>query len=157
MRYINKNEPKMYDNILIPYDGSDEAKKGAMNGIELAAAVDAQVHALYVIDLPGVPRALSIRDNEEEVRREYEEYAQEVLSEACELAATHDVDCREVTRTGSPSEEITDYAETADVDVIAIGSAYRGKVGALIGGTAEKVVRSSTTPVITHRMDADSI
>ncbi|ERG96822.1 MAG: universal stress protein UspA related nucleotide-binding protein [Haloquadratum walsbyi J07HQW2] len=150
-------ESKMYDTILIPYDGSDEAKKGATNGIELAAAVDAQVHALYVIDLPGVPRALSIRDNEEEVRKEYGEYAEKVLEEACELAAAHDVTCQEVTRTGSPSEEITDYAEMADIDVIAMGSAYRGKVGSLIGGTAEKVFRSSTTPVITHRMSADNI
>ena len=31
----------MYDQILIPYDGSAESEKGAINGIELAAALDA--------------------------------------------------------------------------------------------------------------------
>ena len=49
----------MYDTILVPYDGSDEGRKGAVHGIELAAALGADIHALYVIDLPGAPRALS--------------------------------------------------------------------------------------------------
>ena len=55
----------MYDHILVPYDGSDEARRGAEHGIELAEALDATVHALYVIDLPGTPRALALRDDEE--------------------------------------------------------------------------------------------
>ena len=55
----------MYDDILLPYDGSREARKGAEHGIGLAASLGATVHAMYVIDLPGVPRAMSIRDDEE--------------------------------------------------------------------------------------------
>jgi nucleotide-binding universal stress UspA family protein len=54
-------------------------------------------------------------------------------------------------RSGSPGEEIVDYAKDEGMDVIVLGSAYRGKWGALLGSTAEKVVRTAETPVVTVR------
>jgi nucleotide-binding universal stress UspA family protein len=143
----------MYDNILLPYDGSKEARKGAEHGIGLAAALGATVHALYVIDLPGAPRALSIRDDEEQMREEYHEYGEEVTGELCGMAADRDVECASVIKTGAPAEEIVAYAEEEGMDAIVIGSAYRGTFRALLGSTAEKVVRTSEVPVITTRME----
>ena len=58
-------------------------------------------------------------------------------------------------KSGSVHEEIADYAEDEDIDVIVMGTAYRGKMGALFGGEAEKVVRTSTVPVTTVRMRDD--
>ena len=58
-------------------------------------------------------------------------------------------------RSGSPSEEIVDFADTEEMDVVVMGSAYRGKLGNLLGGTTDRVVRSSAVPVITHRMSAE--
>jgi len=147
----------MYEQILIPYDGSDEAKKGATHGIELAAALDADVHALYVIDLPGAPRALALRDDEEQMREEYREYGEDILGGISDLAAEHGVDCTEVMRTGAPSEEIVDYAKDEGLDAIVMGSAFRGTLGGLVGGTMDKVVRSATVPVITQRMRMDEV
>lgn len=143
----------MYDRILIPTDGSKEAKKGTEHGIGLAAAVGATVHALYVIDLPGSPRALSLRDDEESMRAEYQEYGEEVTSAVCEAAAAAGVDCETEIKTGAPSEEIVQYAEGEGMDAIVIGSAYQGKFRALLGGTADRVVRTSTVPVITTRIE----
>jgi nucleotide-binding universal stress UspA family protein len=147
----------MYDRILIPYDGSEEAEKGAVHGIELAAALGSEVTALYVIDLPGAPRALSLRDDEEELRERYREYGEGVLDELCGIAAEHGVDCSTALRTGSVAEEITDYAQQEGMDAIVMGSAYRGVVGSLLGGTAEKVVRTARVPVVTQRMKAEEV
>lgn len=147
----------VYDNMLIPYDGSDEAKKSAKHGLELAAALDSTVHALYVMDLPGVPRALSLRDDEEILRQEYEDYGERVLAEICDIAEDHGVNCVTAKRTGSVSDEIVEYADEEEMDAIVMGSAYRGKIGNLLGGTADKVVRSATVPVITHRMKIDEL
>ncbi|RLM53856.1 universal stress protein [Halobellus sp. Atlit-31R] len=147
----------MYEQILIPYDGSDEAKKGAIHGVELAAALGAAVHTLYVIDLPGVPRALALRDDEEQMREEYREYGEQILGEIEEIAADHDVECTTVMRSGSPSEEIVDYAEDEGMDAIVMGSAYRGTIGSLLGGTTDRVVRTATVPVITDRMKVDEL
>jgi len=147
----------MYEQILIPYDGSDEAKRGAKHGIELAAALGASVHGLYVIDLPGAPRALALRDDEEQMRKEYKQYGEEVLSELSDMAGEQGVDIETGIRTGTPSEEIVDYAEDEGLDAIVMGSAYRGKIGGLLGGTMDKVVRSATVPVISQRMRMEDI
>lgn len=147
----------MYDTILIPYDGSDEAKKGAEHGIELAAALGSSVQALYVIDLPGVPRAPALRDDEEQLRREYEDYGETVMTEISDVATQHGVECTTAIRSGSVSDRIVEYADEEGMDAIVMGSAYRGKLGNLLGGTTDKVVRSATVPVITQRMDADAL
>lgn len=145
----------MYDTILIPFDGSDEAVKSAEHGIELAASVGATVHALYVIDLPGTPRTVYVRDDEDELREEYRDYGEEATAEICDLASEAGVDCDTVIKTGSPAEEIVEYAEDEGLDAIVIGSAFRGKIGALLGGTTDRVVRTSSVPVITTRMTID--
>ena len=154
---ISKRASRMYDEILIPYDGSDEARKGARHGVELAAALGSAVHALYVIDLPGAPRAMALRDDEDEMRERYREYGEEVLEEVASMAAEHGVDCSATIRSGSVSEEIVDYADEAGTNAIVMGSAYRGKLGNILGGAADRVVRSATVPVITHRMRVDEI
>ncbi|MFT4922202.1 MAG: nucleotide-binding universal stress UspA family protein [Haloarculaceae archaeon] len=145
----------MYDSILIPFDGSDEAQEGVDHGLELAGAVDATVHAMYVVDLPGAPRTVYIRDDEEEIREEYHDYGEEVTADVCDQAADAGVDCETVIKTGAIHEEITEYAEEEGIDLIVMGTAYRGKVGAILGGEAEKVVRTSTVPVTTVRMQRD--
>ncbi|WP_254274548.1 universal stress protein [Haloarcula marina] len=143
----------MYEHMLLPYDGSKEAKKGAKHGIELAAELGSTVHGLYIMDLPGVPRAMSLRDDEESVRKEYREYGERELANLGEIAERKGVAFEQHIRTGSPSDEIVDFATDEDMDVIVMGSAYRGKLGNLLGGTTDRVVRSSPVPVISQRMD----
>jgi nucleotide-binding universal stress UspA family protein len=143
----------MYDQILIPYDGSDEARKAAVHGIELAAALGSSVHALYVMDLPGAPRALALRDDEEEMRERYREYGEKVTGELAEVAAEHGVECVTAIKSGSPADRIVAYAKEEGMDAIVMGSAYRGTLGALLGSTTDKVVRAATVPVISRRME----
>jgi len=145
----------VYENILIPYDGSDVGKKGVSHGIDLAAAVGARVHALYVVDLPGAPRTVYIRDDEEELREEYHEYGEEVTAEVADMAANSGVEAHTEIRSGSIHQEIIDYAEEKEIDLIVLGTAYRGTLGAVLGGTAEKVVRASTVPVTTVRQTVE--
>jgi len=145
----------MYDNILVPFDGSDEALKGAEHGIELAAATGATVHALYVIDLPGVPRTVYLRDDEDDLREEYREYGEEVTGDLCEMATEQGVDCVSALRSGAPHEEIVDYAEDEGMDAIVMGVAYKGTLRGLMGSTSERVVRTASVPVITYRMEME--
>jgi nucleotide-binding universal stress UspA family protein len=141
----------MYDRILIPTDGSDEARKAAEHGIELAAALGATVHTLYVMDLPGVPRALSLRDDEEQVREEYKQYGERVTGEVRDMATETGVECVVEIRSGTPHEEIVRYADE-NADVIVMGTGYQGRFGALLGTIVERVVRAATVPVISTKM-----
>jgi len=145
----------MYENILVPYDGSDEGEKGARHAVELAASVGATVHALYVIDLPGAPRTVYIRDDEDELREEYRNYGEEVTGEVADWAVEEGVDTVKAIRSGGVAEEINDYAEDNDVDLIVMGSAFRGTLGSYLGGKTEAVVRASTIPVTTVRKGRD--
>ena len=115
----------MYEHVLIPYDGSDESRTGAEHGLDLAASVDATAHGLYVMDLPGVPRALALRDDEEEMRREYREYGERIMTELGEMAEARGVAFESAMRTGSVSEEIVEFAEDEGMDAIVMGSGYR--------------------------------
>jgi nucleotide-binding universal stress UspA family protein len=142
----------MYETILLPYDGSNEARRGAEHGVELAAALDATVHTLYVVDLPGAPRTVYYTDDDDELREEYETHGRELTAEVCAMAEDAGVDCVTALRFGRPSREIVDYAEAEGVDAIVMGSAYGGRFRALLGGTTDRVVRTATVPVLTHRI-----
>jgi nucleotide-binding universal stress UspA family protein len=140
----------MYDDVLVPTDGSESAEKAVGYGVFLADAVGAQVHALSVID-------------ERDYRGAVDEDAAEVgLSAAEESARTavdrvaERVDDDRVTThvtTGVPSEAILDYAAEADVDLVVM--ATHGRTGVerfIIGSVAEKVVRRAPVPVVTVRV-----
>jgi nucleotide-binding universal stress UspA family protein len=142
----------MYKRILIPTDGSREARKAAKHGVGLAGAFGATVHTLYVIDLPGSPRTPYIMENEDRLREEYEEYGREVTRDVCEIAEEAGVECVTALKYGSPYKQISKYAENEDMDCIVLGFYGRADIpDYVLGTTAERVVRTATVPVITVR------
>jgi nucleotide-binding universal stress UspA family protein len=143
----------MYETILLPYDGSNEARRGIDHGIELAAALGATVHALYVVDLPGAPRTVYLADDDDELQERYREHGEELTAEVCEAATEAGLDCETAIRFGAPAEGIVDYAEAEGIDAIVMGSAYGGAFRAILGSTTDRVVRTATVPVITHRIE----
>lgn len=139
----------MYNDILIPTDGSNEAWEGARHGVNLAVAVDATVHVLYVIDKGGNPWLSESMD--EQLSRS-KKYAQTITDEVAEMAEETGTECVTEIKVGpSIHEEINDYAEEADIDLIVVGSGYKGQIGGLLGSTAEAVVRTASVPVTTVR------
>ncbi|MFB6183564.1 MAG: universal stress protein [Haloarculaceae archaeon] len=141
----------MYQHILIPYDGSDEADLGVEHGIELAAELDATVHALYVIDLPDTPRTVYYTTDDDEQEERFQAYADEILGDVCEWAEAAGVTCEMHVTHGRPGPRIADFAEEEGMDLIVMGSAYTGSLRTLLGGTTDKVVRTATVPVLTYR------
>jgi len=142
----------MYDAILLPYDGSNESKRGIEHGIELASSLGATVHALYVADLPGAPRTVYYTDDEDELHEDYQAHGEELTAEVCEMAESAGLECVAAVKFGNPAREIVDYADEEGVDAIVMGSAYGGAFRALLGSTTDRVVRTATVPVITHRI-----
>lgn len=139
----------MYDTILIPTDGSSEAEIGEEHGVKLAAAVDATVHAMYVIEEGGNPwLSESMEDQQQRAR----EYGEEIVGDVADEAAAAGVESVTAVKVGpAVHEKINAYVEDEDVDLIVMGSGYHGQIGGLLGGTAEKVLRSADVPVTTLR------
>ena len=135
----------MYETILVPTDGSKDARKGAEHAVELAAALGATVHAVYVIEEGTNPWESSSLDDQLDRAREY---GDEVTGEVAELAADAGVDCvTDSVVDGRVSRGILSYADEHGIDTIVMGSGYRGSMGDILGSTADKVVRTASIPV----------
>lgn len=139
----------MYERILIPTDGSTEAQKGIRHGVDLAAAVGATVHALYVVKEGGNPW---LSEPMEDQMNRAKDYGGELTAEVADAAANAGVDCvTDVKVSPDVPEAINEYAEAEDIDLIVMGSGYHGRLGSLLGSTAEKVLRSTELPVTVIR------
>lgn len=139
----------MYEHILVPTDGGRDAKKGESHAIELAASVGATLHALYVVEEGGNPwLSQSMTEQMDEAKR----YGEDVTGRVADEAEAAGVECVTAVKVGPKVfEKVNDYVEENDIDLIVMGSGYRGKVGGLLGSTAEKVIRTADVPVTTLR------
>ena len=139
----------MYDEILIPTDGSTEAEKGERHGVELAAAVGARVHALYVVEEGGNPW---MRDAMEDQMDNAREYGERITGDVAAYADELGVESVTAIEVGPDvHEEVDGYVEEHDIDLIVMGSGYRGQFGGMLGSTAEKILRTVEIPVTTLR------
>ena len=140
----------MYENILVPTDGSEGSKRAVEQATELAANFDAALHVLYVVDT----RALPMDVDTGEILTELEAAGKRAIDEVVETADTAGVGTTEaVVGRGTPHRAILDYSDQHDVDLVVMGT--HGRTGLnryLLGSVTEKVVRSSDVPVLTVRM-----
>lgn len=128
----------MYDDVLVATDGSSVATNAATAGISLASELEATVHALSIAE-DGLGSNAARRERREE---DAEEVATRASDAGCDADAA--------VRVGRPASEILEYADTADVDLIIVGT--HGRTGlrqALLGSVALEVIRDAHQPVLT--------
>jgi nucleotide-binding universal stress UspA family protein len=135
-----------YENLLVPTDGSSAASHAADHLLELAAALDATVHVLSVVDDsalgPDVRSAVSGEENERA--------AADAVDDVVSVAETRGVDTVGHVEHGTPIDVILDTIESNDVHAVGMGTTgRRGTDRILLGSVAEKTVRSAPVPVMT--------
>ncbi|MFB6205637.1 MAG: universal stress protein [Haloglomus sp.] len=137
----------MFDTVVIATDGSESAQRAVTVALDLARRFDAVVHALYVVDagdIQGSPD--QIRD---EMQTALEETGERALGEIVEQAPGEVVTS---VRRGEPVDEICQYVDEFDADMVATGTRGRhGEHSFLLGSVAEGVVRRCPAPVLTVR------
>ena len=145
----------MYEHILIPTDGSDTANVAVDHAVDHAAKYDAQLHALYVVDIDAVNFGLGteqvdrIRQGNFGEMTELKANADAATGAVASAATERSVEVREQVRVGTPHDVIAGYAENNDIDLIVIGSHGRSGVRrALLGSVTERVLRSTHIPVL---------
>jgi len=144
----------MYDRTLVPTDGSEGMKEVIDHAVALATEHDAALHGLYVINTASLTD-LPMESSWEGLNRALEQEGRTALNEIEQRAV--ELDHETSITDGSPAAEIVRYAEENDCDLIVMGTHGRSGVGRLIlGSVAERVVRSSSVPVLTIRVSPDS-
>ncbi|WP_254529424.1 universal stress protein [Natrinema gelatinilyticum] len=134
----------MYQDVLIPTDGSDGTRRSINHGIPIADCFDATIHALSVVP-EGPLGTLQTDDAIPAAQRAVERIETEASREG--------VDVVTAVEQGVPHEEILAFADEHGIDLIVMGT--QGRTGldrVLVGSVTERVVRMADVPVVTVRL-----
>ena len=138
----------MYDNILVPTDGSDPANRAVEHALTIADRYDAAVHLLYCVEThrygePALSSAEIVLDN-------LEDQGAAMLSEIADRAENVGIESTETLCHGRPWEEVREVADEVDADLIVIGHQGQGHPRTdRMGSVAERIVRTADRPVLT--------
>ena len=135
----------MFDRILIPTDGSEQANAAIEYGVALAKLSDADVHALYVIETRA--QYIITVDIDDKAMREHEEWGEETVKSVVQRAEEEGLAGKGAVTKGKIAQEIVEYAQKNNIDHIVMGRRGQGAIGRYLGTTAEKVVHMSEKPV----------
>jgi nucleotide-binding universal stress UspA family protein len=139
--------------ILVPVDFSRESAKAVRYAVSLARQFDSSITLVHVVEpsygpaaLGGSPATRQATDRERAARAKSKlgVMGHRILG-PCRIVET-------VIRNGLAFFEITEAAKALSADLIIIGThGYSGVTRAIMGSTAEKVVRHAPCPVLVVR------
>lgn len=133
-----------YESVLLPTDGSEAAADALDAAVDLAAAYDASLHVLHVVETAG-PGLTG-----ETVVEEATETGEDVVSNIESLARAAGIgDVTTAVREGGPATEILAYSDDQNIGCIVMGT--HGRTGLpryLLGSTTERVLRTTHRPVL---------
>ena len=150
----------MYERILVPLDGSKvgEAALDVVSELigKFSFEVKVEVTLLQVLTslshyIVAGEASVQVRYTEEELKQ-IEKEVIDYLDKAGEGLKSKGVDVKVKVVTGSATEEIMKAADEANADLIAMSTHGRSGISRLaLGSIAERVVRTSSRPVIVVR------
>ena len=152
----------MYQKILLPTDGSEQAEKAGEYAISTADFTGADIIVLYVIDtskgdwmkkgyVDAIPQP-DLREQldkqlREEGKKAVEDFKKKLEETQCAGKCTN-VNLETMIKEGNPAEVILKTMKEEDIDVVVIGkSGKHGLEKFVLGNTAEKVVGGATVQV----------
>ncbi|WP_440008485.1 universal stress protein [Halomicrococcus sp. SG-WS-1] len=143
----------MYDDILIPTDGSGATETVIEHAADIARRRDASVHVLHVID----DRAfLTLSDDRiEEVTEQLRTEGERAVGDAADQLEADGIEVATIIRKGDPADEIVATAEERGVDLVVMGTRGPGATENLLGSVAQKVVATAARPVLTVDISDD--
>ena len=139
-----------FQRILVPTDFSEASRPALRYATAFAQPCGSEVTLVHVIEPSPYPEFgyAAIPVKEAGLKRE----ANEKLEVQCRELARAGVKASSVIRTGNAFHEIAEQAREQNADLIVIATHGRGAVAhALVGSTAERVVRHAPCPVLVVR------
>ena len=148
----------MYKKILLPTDGSENAKRAAEQAFQIGSRSGADVLVLYVVETPRFRGIRSV--NKAELKKELEQDVQGVFDEYSNMLAgimdngkcQKDVKLDLEFKEGSPADKILKTIDEENIDLVVMGTSGRHGVNRfLLGSVAENTMRSAACPVLVIR------
>jgi len=140
---------KRLQRIVVGTDFSDLAESAVDQAVELAELVGAAVTIVHAYELPMLSLPDGVVVSTAEVARGLTENAAKRLKASAERQKGSRVSIGTALRMGAAWDELNAIASDEQADLIVVGThGRRGMSRALIGSVAERVVRTSTVPVL---------
>ncbi|MFQ5442724.1 MAG: universal stress protein, partial [Thermodesulfobacteriota bacterium] len=137
----------VFKRILIPFDGSEPARRAATKGIEIAKDQNAEVFGLKVISFIG--ELISPSDSLwAAIEGDLRDKAGAILNDLIAIATDNGVDIKTEVREGDATEEVVAYADELHADLIVLGLGGRSGMGKYLGRNVDKILREATCPVM---------
>ena len=137
-------------NILVATDFSPAAETALDQALELAEEVGAQVHVMHAYQLPiiGFPDGVVIPDAA--IASRIIGWAEKELAECVARRKASSVKITSILEQADPREAVLTVARRISADLVVLGThGRRGIARALMGSTAEGILRASPVPVLT--------
>lgn len=142
----------MYDEILIPTDGSEGATAALARALDLARVTEARVHVLSVVDTANEPRGASETELTE-LRDRAAARSREAVEDIRDRAVAADLAVESEVREGSPYRAILNYVSARDVDLVVMGThGAADSERTRLGSTTQRVITLSDVPVLSVRL-----
>lgn len=136
--------PREIDTILLAVDGRVGARSAVTHALQMAMVLEADVHALSVVD----PAATSVSS----VLEAFEDVARNAVEEVESRGSNRGITVTTAVEHGEPHDTIVTYAENADADLTVMGTESRSGLDRLVfGSCSQRVVSRAPSPVLTVR------
>jgi len=146
----------MYDNILLPTDGSSKAEHATARAFDLARTGDATIHVLHVI-APGLPSSELDSAELEGVRQQSEKRGREATVRIQDRATNLGLDAVRAVHEGVPYRAILGYIDENEIDLVVMGTSGRTEDERVrLGSTTQRVITYADVPVMAVRLAEDA-
>jgi len=142
--------------LLVPVDFSDPSVSTVEYAADLASRLSAEVILLYVVEPMMYPSGMGevVDLDYISLEKELEENGRKTLQKLIDEQLRDTSNPRAVIRKGNAHKEIVSAAGEEGCDMIIIAThGFSGFKHLMLGSVAEKVLRTSTVPVLTLKHD----
>jgi len=144
-----RDDVGVFDDILVPTDGSTTADRAADHALALAERDGATVHALSVVDVQAMASGLDMGAGLPGVVETLTDQREDAVAAVRDRAEDRGIDCETAVLEGGPVKAIGDYVDDNGIDIVTMGThGHSGIERLLLGSVAERTIRTSDVPVL---------
>jgi len=142
----------MIQHLLVATDFSEPSKAALDYAIDLAKTLRAKITVVHVYEIPNFAYEGGLVSMPVEMATSIRDGAIATMKKLCDGHAGDGVSIASVVREGPPAQVIEQVANEIGTDITVVGThGRRGLSHLALGSVAEKILRSSTHPVLTVR------
>jgi nucleotide-binding universal stress UspA family protein len=149
----------IFRTIMVATDGSDLVKRAVKLAVEIARLSKAKIYAVHVITLEG--NSIFHSSNEEQKKALKEQLKTESIKATDyveNVGRASNIGVESIILEGNPANEILNFAEQNDIDLIVMGTHGKTTIQRfLIGSVSENVVRHSKRAVLVVRGESEDL